>query len=100
MPEGDVIDAASGGVVAIPGAQPALLALARCAALCNDSTLYIDEGAGAPQHVGENTEVALRVLAEKVQPFCFFKQIYKRRVAGVVRDVRGCLFLCSVCCTM
>lgn len=66
MPEGNVLDAASGAVVDMPGAQPALLAVARCAALCNDSTLYYDEVAGAPQHVGENTEVALRVLAEKV----------------------------------
>lgn len=66
MPDGDVLDATSGAVIPSPGVQPALLALARCAALCNDSTLYFDEAANAPQHVGENTEVALRVLAEKV----------------------------------
>ncbi len=49
-----------------PGAHPALSAMARCAALCNDSTLYYDSVVDAPQHVGESTEVALRVLAEKV----------------------------------
>ncbi len=40
-PEGEISEAA-GHAVQQPGDLPALLALAQCAALCNDSSLYYD----------------------------------------------------------
>lgn len=83
---------ASGERVPQPGDLPCLLQVAACSALCNDSTLcYAADrappltprsggapaaghglggtgaGAGAYQRIGESTEVALRVLAEKVR---------------------------------
>jgi P-type Ca2+ transporter type 2A len=75
-------------MVAYPADLPCLLNVAMCSALCNDSSLYyapekaapapgglgdlIAAGgggarAGAYQRIGESTEVALRVLAEKVR---------------------------------
>lgn len=56
----------AGSLVAHPADQPALLAMARCASLCNDSVMYYDAERSAYQRVGESTEVALRVLAEKI----------------------------------
>ena len=40
-PEGEISDA-TGHPVQQPGDLPALLAMAQCAALCNDSSLYYD----------------------------------------------------------
>lgn len=37
-----------------------------CCSLCNDSHLHYAADRGVYQRVGEATEVALRVLAEKV----------------------------------
>ncbi|KAK9840627.1 hypothetical protein WJX81_005487 [Elliptochloris bilobata] len=64
-PEGSVLDAA-GQTIPHPADQPCLAQLAACAALCNDSSLYFSAEKGSYQRVGEATEVALRVLAEKV----------------------------------
>jgi magnesium-transporting ATPase (P-type) len=52
--------------IAIPADYPALLQSAACAALCNDSHLTYAVDKGIYQPVGEATEVALRVFAEKI----------------------------------
>lgn len=41
-----------------------------CCSLCNDSHLHYAADRGVYQRVGEATEVALRVLAEKVRRRC------------------------------
>ncbi|KAK9918863.1 hypothetical protein WJX75_007624 [Coccomyxa subellipsoidea] len=64
-PEGSVLDA-QGGPVETPADQASVLETAACCALCNDSSLTYDPDTGVYQRVGEATEVALRVLAEKV----------------------------------
>jgi Ca2+ transporting ATPase len=64
-PEGRVLDA-RGAPLAAPADRPALEAAAACAALCNDSHLGYDAAAARYRPVGEATEVALRVLAEKI----------------------------------
>jgi P-type Ca2+ transporter type 2A len=46
--------------------EPALLQLAMTCALCNDSRLQYASEKGTYQRVGEATEVALRVLCEKI----------------------------------
>jgi len=43
--------------------------MAMCSALCNESTLQYNPDKGNYEKIGESTEVALRVLAEKV---CIF----------------------------
>ncbi|PSC71819.1 calcium-transporting ATPase endoplasmic reticulum-type [Micractinium conductrix] len=65
-PEGKLLDGATGAEVAFPADQPCLLQAAICCALCNDSHLHYAADRGVYQRVGEATEVALRVLAEKV----------------------------------
>lgn len=40
--------------------------MAMCSALCNESTLQYNPDKGKYEKIGESTEVALRVLAEKV----------------------------------
>ncbi|XP_057852487.1 calcium-transporting ATPase 3, endoplasmic reticulum-type [Cryptomeria japonica] len=49
-----------------PAHLPCLLHIAMCSALCNDSTLQYNPDKGSYEKIGESTEVALRVLAEKV----------------------------------
>ena len=51
--------------VAEPAEVQGLLYLALCSALCNDSALSFDEH-GVPKHLGDGTEVALRLFAEGV----------------------------------
>ncbi len=46
--------------------HPSRLQAAVCCSLCNDSHLHYAADRGVYQRVGEATEVALRVLAEKV----------------------------------
>jgi Ca2+-transporting ATPase len=59
------VDAADDPVIA-PGADPALQALLRAAALCNDAKLGCADGLGDhPPPVGDPTEAALLVLARK-----------------------------------
>ncbi|KAG2429498.1 hypothetical protein HXX76_010734 [Chlamydomonas incerta] len=56
----------SGAVLQRPADSPCLLHLAMGAALCNDSALVYRPDKGTYQRIGEATELALRVFAEKV----------------------------------
>ncbi|KAI4375065.1 hypothetical protein MLD38_012977 [Melastoma candidum] len=49
-----------------PAQLPCLLQIAMCSALCNDSILQYNPDNGNYEKIGESTEVALRVLAEKI----------------------------------
>lgn len=49
-----------------PSQLPCLLQIAMCSALCNESVLQYNPDKGDYDKIGESTEVALRVLAEKV----------------------------------
>jgi len=53
-------------VVKHPADLPSVLHLSICASLCNDSTLTFDLNKREYAKIGESTEVALRVLSEKV----------------------------------
>ena len=55
-----------GQVVEHPAELPAVLHLSICASLCNDAVLAYDGKKRAFEKIGESTEVALRVLAEKI----------------------------------
>lgn len=43
-----------------------LLFLSLCSAVCTDSNLAFDDDSGKPKHLGESTEVALQLFAEKI----------------------------------
>ncbi|GMH13644.1 hypothetical protein Nepgr_015485 [Nepenthes gracilis] len=64
-PEGVIFDNA-GTQLELPAQLPCLLHMAMCSALCNESTLQYNPDKGDYEKIGESTEVALRVLAEKV----------------------------------
>lgn len=64
-PEGIVFDS-SGIQLEFPAQLPCLLHIAMCSALCNESVLQYNPDKGSYEKIGEATEVALRVLAEKV----------------------------------
>ncbi|VFQ63965.1 unnamed protein product [Cuscuta campestris] len=64
-PEGFVFDS-TGVQLDIPAQSPCLLHIAMCSALCNESVLRYNPDKKAYEKIGESTEVALRVLAEKV----------------------------------
>ncbi|XP_058069765.1 calcium-transporting ATPase 3, endoplasmic reticulum-type isoform X2 [Magnolia sinica] len=64
-PEGRIFDA-EGIQVEFPAHFPCLLHISMCSALCNESTLQYNPDKGNYDKIGESTEVALRVLAEKV----------------------------------
>ncbi|KAK7352492.1 hypothetical protein VNO80_17914 [Phaseolus coccineus] len=64
-PEGIIFDSA-GMQLDFPAELPCLLHMAMCSALCNESTLQYNPDKGNYEKIGESTEVALRVLAEKV----------------------------------
>ncbi|XXG48826.1 hypothetical protein AAC387_Pa02g3165 [Persea americana] len=64
-PEGIIFDA-EGMQLEFPAQLPCLLHIAMCSALCNESTLQYNPDKGKYDKIGESTEVALRVLAEKV----------------------------------
>ncbi|GFR45197.1 hypothetical protein Agub_g6588, partial [Astrephomene gubernaculifera] len=64
-PEGMILGP-SGAVLQRPADSPCLLHLAMAAALCNDSALVYRPDKGTYQRIGEATELALRVFAEKV----------------------------------
>ena len=53
-------------VVKHPADLPSVLHLSICASLCNDSTLTFDLNKREFVKIGESTEVALRVLSEKI----------------------------------
>lgn len=62
-PDGQVLDPSGS---ALRSDSPLLSQLAACAALCNDSVLTYRPESGTYQRIGEATEAALRVFAEKV----------------------------------
>ncbi len=74
----------------------------QCSALCNDSSLYYDpernnggggggvapgSSVGGYQRIGEATEVALRVLAEKVRDAYDLKPSFVTHVPSIISDV-------------
>ncbi|GAB2293758.1 Calcium-transporting ATPase 3, endoplasmic reticulum-type [Dionaea muscipula] len=64
-PEG-VIYGDAGAQLEFPAQLSCLLHMAMCSALCNESTLQYNPEKANYEKIGEPTEVALRVLAEKV----------------------------------
>ncbi|KAK2391836.1 Calcium-transporting ATPase 3, endoplasmic reticulum-type [Trifolium repens] len=64
-PEGRIFDK-EGMQLDIPAQSQCLLHMAMCSALCNESTLQYNPDKGKYEKIGESTEVALRVLVEKV----------------------------------
>jgi hypothetical protein len=52
--------------IEFPAQLPCLLHIAMCSAVCNESILQYNPDRGIYEKIGESTEVALRVLAEKV----------------------------------
>ncbi|GMY17387.1 calcium-transporting ATPase 3, endoplasmic reticulum-type isoform X1, partial [Fagus crenata] len=64
-PEGIIFDG-TGMQLEFPAQLPCLLHIAMCSALCNESVLQYNPDKGNYEKIGESTEVALRVLAEKV----------------------------------
>ncbi|XP_066165225.1 calcium-transporting ATPase 3, endoplasmic reticulum-type isoform X2 [Oryza sativa Japonica Group] len=64
-PDGFIYDA--GGLqLEFPPQSSCLLHIAMCSALCNESTLQYNPDKKCYEKIGESTEVALRVLVEKV----------------------------------
>ncbi|KAJ6321033.1 hypothetical protein OIU78_016265, partial [Salix suchowensis] len=53
-------------IIEFPAQLPCLLHIAMCSAVCNESILQYNPDKGIYEKIGESTEVALRVLAEKV----------------------------------
>ncbi|KAM7255629.1 hypothetical protein ACFE04_008527 [Oxalis oulophora] len=64
-PEGIIYDN-SDSQLDFPAQLPCLLHIAMCSSLCNESILQYNPDKGNCEKIGESTEVALRVLAEKV----------------------------------
>ncbi|XP_060178652.1 calcium-transporting ATPase 3, endoplasmic reticulum-type isoform X2 [Lycium barbarum] len=64
-PEGFVIDSL-GAQLEIPAQFPCLLHIAMCSALCNESVIQYNPDKRIYEKIGESTEVALRLLAEKI----------------------------------
>jgi len=70
-PEGVLLGPADGGggercPMARPADSPPLLQLAQCASMCNDSNVQYNQEKNVYEKIGEASEVALRVLVEKV----------------------------------
>ncbi|KAI5655174.1 hypothetical protein M9H77_32361 [Catharanthus roseus] len=64
-PEGFVFES-NGMQLEIPAQYPCLLHIAMCSALCNESVLQYNPDKKNYEKIGESTEVALRVLVEKI----------------------------------
>ncbi|XP_062020379.1 calcium-transporting ATPase 3, endoplasmic reticulum-type [Rosa rugosa] len=64
-PEGTIFDS-TGNQLEFPAQLPCLLHIAMASALCNESVLQYNPDKGSYEKIGESTEVALRVLAEKI----------------------------------
>ncbi|XP_038886243.1 calcium-transporting ATPase 3, endoplasmic reticulum-type isoform X1 [Benincasa hispida] len=64
-PDGIIFDS-SGVQLEFPAQLPCILHMAMGSALCNESTLQYNPDKGSYEKIGESTEVALRVFAEKV----------------------------------
>ncbi|KAK4770503.1 hypothetical protein SAY87_031035 [Trapa incisa] len=56
----------NGAKLELPAQLPCLLQIAMCSSLCNESILQYNPDKGNYEKIGESTEVALRVLVEKV----------------------------------
>ena len=65
-PDGVVTEANSGKVVEHPAERASVLHMSICASLCNDASLTYNGKTRAYEKIGESTEVALRVLTEKI----------------------------------
>ena len=74
---GEVLDS-RGLVVNEPASAAAIVHVAICSSLCNESSLRYDKKDGNFQKIGEATEIALRVLTEKIG--------LPSRVEGEMRD--------------
>lgn len=55
-----------------PAQLPCLLHIAMCSALCNESAIQYNPDKRMYEKIGESTEVALRILAEKVNTDALF----------------------------
>ncbi|KAL1806157.1 hypothetical protein ACET3Z_029225 [Daucus carota] len=64
-PEGFIFDSST-VQLEFPAQLPCLLHIAMCSALCNESTIQYNPDKRMYEKIGESTEVALRILAEKV----------------------------------
>ncbi|GJX76564.1 calcium-transporting ATPase 3, endoplasmic reticulum-type protein isoform X1 [Tanacetum coccineum] len=64
-PEGSIFDG-TGMQLDFPAQFPCLLHIAMCSALCNESIIQYNPDKRSYEKIGESTEVALRILAEKV----------------------------------
>ena len=62
---GEILDS-RGLVVHEPADAAAVAYVAMCCSMCNDSTLNFDKEKGSFEKIGEATEIALRVLTEKI----------------------------------
>ncbi|KAI3460140.1 hypothetical protein Pfo_016803 [Paulownia fortunei] len=65
-PEGTLFDNAAEVQLEVPANFHCLLHAAMCSALCNDSVIQYNPEKRCYEKIGESTEVALRVLAEKI----------------------------------
>ena len=65
-PDGVITESLTGKTVEHPAEAASVLHLSICASLCNDAVLAYDGKKRAFEKIGESTEVALRVLAEKI----------------------------------
>ncbi|POW09461.1 hypothetical protein PSTT_06831 [Puccinia striiformis] len=66
-PEGDVLNASGKRLVEPSADSPTIEMLARICALCNEAQVIVNESTRAYTNIGEPTEAALKVLAEKLQ---------------------------------
>jgi Ca2+ transporting ATPase len=65
-PDGKILEILTDKPVDRPANLASLLHFAICSSLCNESSLSYDRTTGSFKKIGESTEVALRVLAEKI----------------------------------
>eukprot|EP00850_Spirogloea_muscicola_P005663 SM000026S08912 [mRNA] locus=s26:447090:456715:+ [translate_table: standard] len=65
-PDGVILKASTNQLQQHPAELPSLLQTAICSALCNDAVVQYNTERSVYEKLGESTEVALRVLAEKV----------------------------------
>ncbi|KAL6511219.1 Calcium-transporting ATPase 3, endoplasmic reticulum-type [Orobanche hederae] len=65
-PEGTIFDNTADAQLDVPANFHCLLHTAMCSALCNESVIQYNPDKRSYEKIGESTEVALRVLAEKI----------------------------------
>ncbi|KAL6504312.1 Calcium-transporting ATPase 3, endoplasmic reticulum-type [Orobanche gracilis] len=65
-PEGTIFDNTADAQLDVPANFHCLLHAAMCSALCNESVIQYNHDKRSYEKIGESTEVALRVLAEKI----------------------------------